>query len=321
MTPPAEQPSDLAPGRLLLVLVGLNVLWAPVNFWVKVAAGGGVSGVVLGTIRWSLLAALMFGLLQLPAFRKLTRYKPLDGKSRLRALLIGFLLFGPAHLLYYTSMPKTSSLEGTVLLTTAPLWTTLLPVLMLGERADLRRWAALLLAIVGAYITSVGFQAPKIEGSHLVGNAMFFVGVTLECLNGVLAARTSRETSGIGTLAWQILGAVPAFLLAVVIMRPEMPTFTPAAVGAIFYLVVVSGVVTFSTWYVLTERAPLSLMVLPIGLQPPIAAVLGFFVLGEAITPAAPIGALLILLALALAFLRSRQAASPGPAPFEPTSP
>ncbi|RYG68133.1 hypothetical protein EON77_15810 [bacterium] len=91
--------------------------------------------------------------------------------------------------------------------------------------------------------------------------------------------------------------------------------------GAIAYLVLAAGVVTFSTWYVLTERAPLSLMVLPIGLQPPIAAVLGFFFLNEGITPSAPIGALLILLALALAFRQRPLAASPGPAPAGPASP
>ena len=305
---------------ILPVLIGLNVLWAPVNFWVKIAAGGGLDGVTLGAIRWTLLALLVPGLLLSPKFRTLARYKPLGGADRLRALAIGTFLFAPAHLLYYTSLPKTSSVEGTVLLTTAPLWTTLLSVLLLGERAELRRWVALGLAVIGAYIVAVGFALPKIAGSHVTGNAMFFTGVILECLSGVFAAGTSRRTSGIGTLAWQIVGAVPTYLLALLVLRPPIPHPNLAAAGAVAYLVLVSGIVTFSTWYVLTERAPLSLMVLPIGLQPPIAAALGYFVLGEEVKPSALLGALLILLALAIGFRRTGRA-SPAPAPAAPASP
>ncbi len=313
MVPPVGERGP-SPRDLLLVLVGLNVLWAPVNFWVKTAAGAGLDGVTLGAVRWGLLSLLIPALLLAPRFRELTRYRPLDGKDRGRALLIGAFLFAPAHLLYYTSLPRTSSVEGTVLLTTAPLWTTLLSVLLLGERADARRWVALGMAIAGAYVVAVGFALPRVEGSHVVGNGMFFGGVVLECLGGVLAAGTSRRSSGIGTLAWQIAGAVPTYALALLVKRPPLPHPGLAAWGAVGYLVLVSGVVTFSTWYVLTERAPLSLMVLPIGLQPPIAAALGYFLLREEVKPSALLGALLILLALAVGF-RQRGRGARGPAP------
>ncbi|MER3404744.1 MAG: hypothetical protein C4320_09960 [Armatimonadota bacterium] len=138
---------------------------------------------------------------------------------------------------------------------------------------------------------------------------MFFTGVGLECLGGVLAAKIARASSGIGTLSWQIVGAVPTLWLAALLTQADWPRPGGLAFLSLGYLVIFAGIVTFSAWYMLTERAPLSLMVLPIGLQPPIAAVLGALFLNEVLRVQVAVGGGLILVALVLGFVEPNQAA------------
>jgi drug/metabolite transporter (DMT)-like permease len=66
-------------------------------------------------------------------------------------------------------------------------------------------------------------------------------------------------------------------------------------------MVIGAGILAFGSWYVLAERSPLSLMVVSLALQPPVAALLGYFFLREALTVQTAVGTLFVLVALGLA--------------------
>lgn len=291
----------------------LNLLWAPVNVMIHVATHGGFSPAALGLLRWGTLSLLLFGCLAVPKFRTLTRAKwPTRGES-IRAILIGICLFGPAHLIYYNALTLTSTIEGAVLGTSAPVWTTLMAFLFLRERVKRQRVAAIAVGFVGAYIVSVGLQLPRLDSGHTGGNLLYLSGVMAESASGVLSAALVRRSSGITILAFQVLGAVIALSMGPLV-RPDLIQFTigtpgPDAWAALAYLVVFPGLICFATWYVIVEKAPLSLMVLTLLLQPPLAAIFGWLVLREPLTPAMGMGTALILVALVLGvFERRRQA-------------
>lgn len=290
--------------RLFLTLALLNALWTPVNLMVRTATGGGMSPIAIAILRWSSLAVLLFGLLRIPWFRETTRAAWPSRGDAVRAVLVGMCLFGPAHALYYLALTRTSTIEGTVLGTTAPVWTALFAFFFLRERASPQRVGAIALGFFGAYVVSVGFQLPELRAGNTFGNAVYLGGVLAESAASVIVAPIIRRTSGITILAFQVLGAS----ITLSLLPHLAPSIWPFAIGsgawqpfaAVAYLVLVPGVVCFGVWYMLIERTPLSLMVLTILLQPPLSALIGWAALGERLTPTLGVGSALVLAALVL---------------------
>jgi drug/metabolite transporter (DMT)-like permease len=290
--------------RLFTILAILNVLWVPVNLMVRIATEGGMTPATIALSRWGTLGVLLLVSLQVPAFRKLTRARWPTLREAAFAIGIGMILFAPSHALYYVSLGKTSTVEGIVLGTTAPVWTALLAFLFLRERVSGRRASAIALGLAGAWIVSLGFRMPQMDAGHTTGNLMYLTGVLSESAAGVLSASLIRRASGITILVYQIIGATISFALIPLLFPSILPHMTGvptlAAVGAVAYLVLVPGLVCFGTWYMLVERTPLSLMVVSVLLQPPLGALLGWWALGEVPTAELGLGTVIVLAALAL---------------------
>jgi len=271
---------------------------------VRLATTQGFSPLAVALIRWSILACLLFGSLSIPKFRRLTRAKWPSVGDGARAFAVGLALFAPAHLMYYLALGKTSTVEGNVLGTSAPLWTALLAFILLRERIGARRWGAIALGIAGAYLVSVGPRLPELARGNTEGNLLYLAGVLSESVASVFAASLVRRASGLTVLAFQVLGAVAAFALGPVLLPAVLPfevaSPTPVALGAVGYLILLPGMLCFSVWYTLVERFPLSLMIVSLLLQPPLAALVAWLTIGEAPTADVAVGTLLILGALVL---------------------
>lgn len=271
---------------------------------VQVATHDGASPAAIALVRWSILTVLLGTALAIPWFRRKTRAVWPLPKERLATGLVGFFLFGPSHVLYYFALTKTSTFEGVVLGTTSPIWVALLAFLLLRERIGPKRLAALAVGFLGAWVVSVGFRLPRLSAGHTVGNLWYLLAVVAESSASAINARIVRRSSGVTVLWCEVIGATAMLALVPLLFGSVLP-FSLAGcgwptVGAIAYLVLVAGMFSFSTWYMLVERAPLSLMVVSLLLQPPITALLGWWFLGERLTAPLLIGTALILAALGL---------------------
>ncbi|HEY0867657.1 MAG TPA: DMT family transporter, partial [Fimbriimonas sp.] len=259
--------------RIFLVLAMLNVFWAPVNFVVRVATDDGMSPAAVAFIRWGLLAILLFGLLATPWYRRTTRSVWPARRDSLQAFVLGVLFLGPAHLLYYLGIQGTSTVEGTVFNTTAPLWTALLAFVLLRERPTPKRLLAIGLGLTGAWIVGIGFRLPELDAGHTRGNLIYLTAVVLETIVAVLGARLVRRASGMTVLAYQVVGAATLQGFAPILFPQWFPMrfeeAGPAAWIGIAYLVLIPSLVCWGTWYRMVERVPLSLMVVTLLLQPP----------------------------------------------------
>ena len=308
---------------MLGIVVILNILWAPVNEMITLARGTGFSPMGIGFTRWITLSILLTFLLQFPGFRKFCSYQSMAKADWLKSILIGFFLFGPSHLLYYSSMGQTSTVEGSVMLTTGPLWVAILAYFILKDEVmTLKRWAAIGLSFVGAYIVVVGFKIPDMMG-HTKGNLMFGLGVILESLMGVFAAKISRRTSGVSVLVGQMWGGALVFSVGALLLRSQLPlvvpTFTFANFYPMFYLIIISGIITFTIWYRIVEKSPLTLLMVVVALQPPVAALLTWAIHKQAPTVNSIIGAVVIFAALILGFVGEKADLKPTMDPFGPS--
>ena len=282
---------------------------------IGLAKGNGFSAMGIGCVRWLSLSLLLTLLLLSPGFRRFSNYQPMSRPDWIRTLAIGLCLFGPSHLLYYASIGLTSEVEGSVLLSTSPLWTAILAYFLLkGEHMTPKRWVAILLSFVGAYIVAVGFKFPDMLG-HTKGNLMFGGGVIIECLMGVIAAKISRRTSGVSVLVGQMWGGASSFWLAALLLGGSLPLVVPrfsvSAYLPMFYLIIISGIITFTIWYRIVEKSPLTLLGVVIAIQPPVAALLNWLVYHTAPTTNSIIGATIIMAALVVGFVGEKATLEP----------
>lgn len=247
--------------------------------------------------------------------REMMQIRLPQGIDRWRAIGIGFFLIAPAHGLYYSALPMTSTGESTVLNTTGPIWTALLAFLILREVVGPRRWLAIGIGTLGSYFVAVGFSAPNLVQGHTAGNMIYLLGTLLETLAMILAIKVIKASSGPGALAYELIGASISFALMPFIiperMQLSVAQVTPSAIGAMAYLVLIAGLFCFGVWYRLAEKAPVSLMVVSLGLQAPFGAFLGWWVRGEQITAATAVGTVLILTALCLAATEAKESPVP----------
>ena len=290
--------------RLMALLGSLEILWAPVNFFVVIARQGGLSPAGIGLIRWFGICSGLFLALSMPWFRSKTKAKMPSFRQALQCLIIGVLITGPSHLMYYASLGHTETVQGTVFNATSPLWMAFFAGWLLDETVGLVRWLALVIGGIGAYFASVGFAVPSFHQGHLGWNVIYLAGTLLECLGGALLARIIRKSSGIGAFAWETLGRGVAMIVFPLLLPEALPMsihFTAPGTIAMVYLIFVAGLFTFGAWVIVVERAPLSLMVVTIALQTPVAAVLGHYFLGEKLSTGLIFGAVLIFIGLGLA--------------------
>ncbi|MFN3683862.1 MAG: DMT family transporter [Fimbriimonadaceae bacterium] len=288
--------------RLMLVLLGLNLLWAPTLLIAKVAQGT-FTPVGLAAVRWALFAATM-AVLALARPRWLPLTLP-SGADRVKSFAIGLCIVSAAHTLYYVGLGLSSSIETNVLNTLLPVFTAVLAHFLLREYVSARRWGAIALGVAGAYVVVLGFGLPELSEGHTLGNLLYLAGVFCECLGMVLAARIILRSSGLGVLVFESAGVMAgtaafALVLGDPVVRPGASPGWGEAVSLV-YLAAVAGVFAFGVWYVLVEGAPVSLMMLSCLVQPPVAAWLGWLILRERLLPHTGVGAALIALGLVIA--------------------
>jgi drug/metabolite transporter (DMT)-like permease len=163
----------------------------------------------------------------------------------------------------------------------APLWSALLSVLWLKEKAGPARWTALLLGFVGVLIvTHPGADSLQLGALYALGNAILYGTVTV-------AVRGMTATESTSTLLmWQLttLAVLHSFLL---IFGFRFPTFVD---GAMLVLSGIANVVGQWLWTKALVLAPTTAVSPFYYLMLVWALVLGFLVWGDLPTPSLVVG-------------------------------
>lgn len=294
----------MSTARLFAILALLNVIWAPTNMMISVMQGS-MSPTAVVALRWPLLALCMWALLFIPQTKRLLKPTFPSTGDATRAVLIGFFCVSASYMLYSYALTKTTSIEANVLASSYPVVMGLFAYLFLKEHVGPRRWLAIAIGLIGAYIVSFGWQWPNLSQENSVGNGLFVLGLILECTALTMATKIVLRSSGLGTLAFEATGAALGCVIWPLIIKGPLAlridAFGPSSVIYTIYLVLIGGAFAFGAWYVLVEKAPVSLMMLSTLIQPPIAAFLGYMFLHEKVTQNTIIGSIAIVVGLIVA--------------------
>ena len=293
---------------------------------------------------WSALGAvyLIWGSTYLAIRVMVEDVPPLLGAG-LRFLLAGAVLLA---VLGARRAPGTSPRVPAAQLAAAALVGVLLPaggngLVTVAERDVPSGLAALLVASVPLWVVVLraGVARERVAGPTLAGVALGFAGVAVLLLPGarpagataagvllVLLAAVSWATGSflsprltlpahpLGNTGWQMVAGGLALVAAGVAVGEtgdvHVAAFSAASVAAFAYLVVAGSLVAFTAYAWLLQHVPLSQVSTYAYVNPLVAVLLGWAILGESLAPASLAGAALVVAAVALIVTRQSSVAS-----------
>jgi drug/metabolite transporter (DMT)-like permease len=226
--------------------------------------------------------------------------RTVDVPTWVRASICGLLLFVGCHGILAYAQQRVSSGLAAILLATIPFWIALIgAVTPGGQRPGWKQLGLLAAGLAGVALVVMGKGNDTPGGTAYADIALLVAGAFSWAVGTTLSERWSpkdREIafSGIALLAG---GAVLALLSA---WRGEFAAFDVSAVsltaaGAWIYLTLAGTVLAFATYIWLLKQVSPTLVATYTFINPLIALLLGWAVLGEQVGITMAVGALLVI--------------------------
>ncbi|WP_327683840.1 EamA family transporter [Kitasatospora sp. NBC_00458] len=229
-------------------------------------------------------------------------------------LVLGVVKFGLLFLGMHAGMPAGLS---SLVLQGQAVFTALFAAALLGERPGGRRLAGLAVAFAGIGLSAVDHGL----GGPVGAFALVVLAAAAWGLSNVLTRRAAPPDA----LRWMVwvsaVPPLPLLALSLLVEGPEadlraLREITPAGLGAIGYVGLVSTLFGFVAWSYLLRRydatavAPYSLLVPVFGMSS------AWLLLGEPVSPQACAAALLVITGIGITALRPGASTGPGTVPM-----
>ena len=300
------------PLPILLLLVGINLLWAGSSLAAKIALTH-IPPMTLAFARFSLSALLMYAVaLGLKVDLRVARR---DWGAFWAMGVLGLAL---TYLLAYQGLALTTVANLALLHATETVFLSVLAFFFLREAMPAAKVAGILLGLAGTYlIIANGFSvmglSPSVRGDLLIVLALAF-----EASSSIVGKGLVSRYPAVSVVTYQMLsGAVALAPFSVWELMSRAAdghglTVPPAsALLSLLYLVVPCTVVGYLAWFTILDKREAGEMSIFLFIQPVAGALLGAYFLGDRITPFTLAGALLVLGAVALV---NRRPLPPAPA-------
>jgi drug/metabolite transporter (DMT)-like permease len=200
-------------------------------------------------------------------------------------------------LLTTLALRSSSTAHSAVVIGVLPLATATIAVALTGERPSRLFWCG---ALAGA-VTVIGFTLQQSHGRPTVADAYLF-GALLVCAAGYAqGGRLSRHLPGWQVIAWAVVAALPVTAVTTVLALPSEPVhLTGKAVTGMVYIAAISQFGGFVVWYRgmaaigVARASQLQLA------QPLITLLWSVLLMGERVSPIAPVTAVIVVLCIAV---------------------
>lgn len=305
-----QRSSAVSPGLILLVLCVGVITISTGSILVRLAMNtAGETGVGFSLVIAAL--RLMFAsLILLPNWFKL-EWRSLQPKALFYAVTAGvFLAFHFA--MWITSLSYTSIAASTTLVNTNPIWVAILSRFWLNERLSKLKMIGILIAFVGGIIIGFGdANSVSFYRNPLLGDALALIGawaVSLYFMLGREAQQRGFSISGYITIAYTV-AALVLFPLPFLFQQgysryPDLVYFYLLLMAILPQLI---GHTSFN-WAV--NRISPTLVTLAILFEPMVASFLGYLFFNEMPSLTILLGAIIILIGVAIAIFHSQPPAS-----------
>lgn len=280
--------------RDFLLLVFVCLVWGYSNVLSKIVVGNwAVPPLFFAAVRFAVvIAATLPWLLPMP-------------RPRWRIVVIGFLMGAGNFALLFVGLQTASPSAAAVVIQIGVPFTTLLSVVMLGERIHWRRGLGIALTLAGVVLV-----VWNPEGLDLSAGLWFVVAAAFTGSLGAVLMKQVEDVSPLRFQAWVGLVSFVPLTLASALFETGQWTSAAAAgwpfVAAVLFAALVVSVLGHTSYYGLIRKYEANLLA-PLTLMTPLFTIaFGVALTGDRVDARMAAGALLALAGVLVVALRSR---------------
>ncbi|WP_109472489.1 EamA family transporter [Ornithinimicrobium cavernae] len=249
---------------------------------------------------WSgALRALPAGLIAVTLARQLPQ-----GAWWWKALVLGALNIGAFFPLLFLAAYLLPGGVAAIFGAAGPLVVAVLAVPLLGERATRWRLGWGVLAVAGVALMVAGPAAALSTTGILAGLASTLV----MALGTVLSKRWGRPVGPVPYAGWQLTAGGLVIVPVAFVLEGPAPALDGSALAGYGWLSLVGALLAYTLWFRGVGHLPAGAVAFLPVISPLVAALLGWFVLDERLTPLQLVGFTLALVAVSSAQLPGRPA-------------
>ena len=307
-TTTAALPSP-APSRAAISagLATIYLVWGSTYLAIRVAVET-MPPFLMAAARFLLAGAALFTFLKL-------RGAPLPTARqwRLNALIGTLLLLGGNGTVVWAEQFVPSGLTA-LLIGIGPLFIVLIDWAWPGGRRPTPRTAlALLIGFAGVTWLAAPWQNPAHGGLHVGGVIAILAGCFFWSLGSITSRHAKHGADPMMASALQLLGGGAALMVAACV-HGDWTALNLTAISAhswiaFFYLVIVGSLIGFSTFVWLMKKCPPAQVATFAYVNPVVAVILGWLILGEPITPRTLVASAIIITSVVIITLEKNKPA------------
>jgi drug/metabolite transporter (DMT)-like permease len=252
---------------------------------------------------------LMVCVITIPWYILYLRRHPLEKKDIFLLTVFGYLATTVNLGLLFVGFERTTSLDGTLLGVVSPLFIVALGVLFLKEKINSHAKLGLGIAFIGSIVTVVQplFEGHAFPLENVLGNVLILIGAIVWAVFTFFSKKSFKHFSPtLFTLHSAVVGLVSFAPLAFIENGYSLPPAgfifsSPLIFFGVFYMSIVSFLVAFFLYEYGMSKIQISEGSIFTYLHPLFALPVAYFWLGEQITVAFAVGAILIAVGVVFA--------------------
>lgn len=282
------------PGPAIIALmVMLCAVWGFQQIAVKLAMPG-ISPILQGGLRSAIATVLLLGWAY---WRGLPLWQ---GDASLRPGALAGLMFSLEFIFIYLGLNYTNASRMVVFLYTAPCFTVLgLHWWVAGERLSLHQWLGVGLAFVGI---AMAFADGWGHAGHWLGDLCGLLAAIFWSATTVIIRTTSlARISATKVLFYQLtISALLMLPLSLLVGEAGLTTLTPTVLMAMIYQALIVAFASYLAWFWLLTRYLANRLIVFSFLTPLFGVAFGVMLLGERLSIAFGLAALLVVTGIVL---------------------
>ena len=241
------------------------------------------------TIRLALGALVLGAILFLRSKKGFTR------EQFLSSFLVGFVGYGISLGFQFVGTKLSTASNGALVTSATPAFVLLFAPLLLGEKPSLRQVAALIASTLGV-LAVIDPRTADFSSALFLGNLSLLGAALTWALYSVLVRKVSASADLLTSSTVMLLAGLPSSIfLGVYELRTQtVGDITLGIIGGLLFLGIISTALAMFLWNYAFAELPAASASLTFFAQPVVGILLGWFFLGEKITPLFLLGGVLI---------------------------
>jgi drug/metabolite transporter (DMT)-like permease len=256
-----------------------------------------VSKVVLDIIPpFSLVSLrLLLGTLTLAIVLAIRGLPQLARRQTWQVLGVGFVGYGISLSLQFLGTKLSSAANGSLVTSATPAFVLIFAWLLLKEKITARRLLALSLATAGV-VAVIDPRSAQLNPDLFLGNLLLLGAALTWALYSVLVRKVTQALDVLAFSLIAFLGGLPVALPAGAweLKTIGVGEISPGIIGGVLFLGIISTALAMVLWNSAFTLVDANLASLTFFAQPVVGTLLGWFFLGEKLTPLFVVGGILI---------------------------